>query len=58
MQACSMLANVVMIIWFKIYEEKRENDWRLDIKALLTGTGYIIINSTTKENIEMTYSVV
>jgi hypothetical protein len=31
-----------------IYEEKRENDWRLDIKALLTGTGYITINSTTK----------
>jgi hypothetical protein len=51
MQACSMLANVVMI-----YEEKR-NDWRLDIKALLTGTGYITINSTTKENIEMTYSL-
>jgi hypothetical protein len=44
-----MLANVVMI-----YEEKRENDWRLDIKALLTHT----INSTTKENIEMMYSVV
>jgi hypothetical protein len=39
MQACSMLANVVMI-----YEEKRENDWRLDIKALLTGTGYITIS--------------
>ena len=38
MQACSVLANVVMI-----YEEKRENDGRLDIKALLTltGTGYI-----------------
>ena len=53
MQACSMLANVVMI-----YEEKRENDRRLDIKALLTGTGYITINSTTKENIEKTYSVV
>jgi hypothetical protein len=30
MQACSMLANDVVI-----YEEKRENDWRLDIKALL-----------------------
>jgi hypothetical protein len=27
-------------------------------KALLTGTGYIPINSTTKENIEMIYSVV
>ena len=52
MHACSMLANVM------IYEGKRENDWRLDIKALLTGTGYITINSTTKENIEMTYSVV
>ena len=51
MHACSMLANVM------IYEEKRENDWRLDIKALLTGTGYITINSTTKENIEMTYCV-
>jgi hypothetical protein len=38
MQACSILANVVMI-----YKEKR------DIKALLTGTGYITINSTTKE---------
>jgi hypothetical protein len=47
-----MLANVVMI-----YEEKR-NDWRLDIKALFTGTGYITINPTMKENIEMTYSVV
>jgi hypothetical protein len=53
MHACSMLANDVMI-----YAEKRENDWRLDIKVLLTGTGYITINSTTKENIEMTYSVV
>jgi hypothetical protein len=34
MHACSMLANVVMI-----YEEKHENDWRLDIKALLTAQG-------------------
>ena len=25
---------------------------------MLTGTGYITIDSTTKENIEMTYSVV
>jgi hypothetical protein len=37
MQACSMFANVVMI-----YEEERENDWRLDIKRLLTRTGYSI----------------
>ena len=32
-----MFANVVMI-----YEEKRENDLRLDIKRLLTRTGYSI----------------
>jgi hypothetical protein len=37
MQACSMFANVVMI-----YEEKRENGERLDIKRLLTRTGYSI----------------
>jgi hypothetical protein len=30
----------------------------LIFEALLTDTGYITINSTTKENIEMTYSVV
>ena len=33
-----------------IYEEKREN--------IYDYTGYITINSITKENIEMTYSVV
>jgi hypothetical protein len=39
MQAYSMLANVVMI-----YEKKRENDWRLDIKRLLTRTVYTVYN--------------
>jgi hypothetical protein len=41
--------NVVMI-----YEEKRQNDWRFDIKALLTDAGNIAIKSTTKKYIEMT----